>query len=211
MAQHRAPLSVRIILASASPARVSVLRGAGVDPEVIVSGVDESGVPTDDPDVLVGELARLKAEAVFEGLDAGDGLIVIGCDSVLVLDGAVHGKPYTDEAVRTRWRQMRGRRGVLLTGHHLIVARRGAVVRTTEVIGTGVTFADVTDAEIEAYIATGEPHHCAGAFTIDGFGGAFIERLEGDHHNVIGLSLPALRRMLAASGLSWTDLWRTSG
>ena len=202
---------MRFVLASASPARVSVLRGAGVDPEVVVSGVDESGVPTDDPRALVGELARLKAEAVFQGLDAEDGLVVVGCDSVLVLDGEVHGKPYTDEAVRTRWRRMRGRRGDLLTGHHLIVVRGDEVVRTTEVVGTGVVFADVTDAEIDAYVATGEPHHCAGAFTIDGFGGAFVERLEGDHHNVIGLSLPALRRMLAASGLPWTDLWRTVG
>ena len=202
---------MRFVLASASPARVSVLRGAGVDPEVVVSGVDESGVPTDDPRALVGELARLKAEAVFQGLDAEDGLVVVGCDSVLVLDGEVHGKPYTDEAVRTRWRRMRGRRGDLLTGHHLIVARGDEVVRSTEVVGTGVVFADVTDAEIEAYIATGEPHHCAGAFTIDGFGGAFVERLEGDHQNVIGLSLPTLRRMLAASGVRWPDLWRTAG
>lgn len=200
---------MRIVLASASPARARLLRDAGVDPEVIVSGVDESGVPADDAEFLVGELARLKAEAVFRGLDAAGDLLVIGCDSVLTQDGVVHGKPRTDEAVRTRWRQMRGRRGVLLTGHHLIVARGGTVVRAAEVVGTGVAFADVTDAEVEAYLATGEPQHCAGAFTIDGFGGAFIERLEGDHHNVIGLSLPALRRMLAASGLSWTDLWRT--
>jgi len=211
LAQHRAPLRVRFVLASASPARVSVLRGAGVVPEVVVSGVDESGIATHDPSALVGELARLKAEAVFAGLDAEVGLVVLGCDSVLVLDGEVHGKPYTDDRVRARWRQMRGRRGDLLTGHHLIVVRGDEVVRSTEVAGTGVVFADVTDAEIEAYLATGEPHHCAGAFTIDGAGGAFVDRIEGDHHNVIGLSLPTLRRMLAASGVAWTDLWQHPG
>lgn len=198
---------MRVVLASASPARVSVLRGAGIVPEVIVSGVDESTVDAADPRALAAELARLKAESVFAGLDGADGVIVIGCDSTLVLDGRVHGKPHTDEAVRAQWRTMRGRRGELITGHHLIVARGGDVVRRTEAAATGVTFADVTDAEIEAYIATGEPHHCAGAFTIDGFGGAFVERLEGDHHNVIGLSLPLLRRMLAASGVTWSDLW----
>ncbi|MFT3875499.1 MAG: Maf family protein [Propioniciclava sp.] len=203
-------MSVRVVLASASPARVSVLRGAGIEPEVIVSGVDESRVEAAEPRELAMELARLKAEAVFASLDAPQDVIVIGCDSILVLDGAVHGKPYTDDVVRARWQAMRGRRGDLITGHHLIVARDGDGVGRTEAALTAVTFADVSDAEIEAYIATGEPHHCAGAFTIDGFGGAFVERLEGDHHNVIGLSVPLLRRMLATVGVEWTGLWNTT-
>lgn len=172
-----------------------------------VSGVDESGVHRDDPVALASELARLKAEAVLAERGTDADVVVLGCDSVLALDGQIHGKPYTDERVRERWRAMRGRTGHLVTGHHLVVVRGGGVQRDTRAASTAVTFADVTDAEIEAYIASGEPHQCAGAFTIDGLGGAFVERIEGDHHNVIGLSLPLLRRMFAAAGLSWSDRW----
>ncbi len=199
---------MRLVLASASPARLQTLQAAGVDPIVHVSGVDESSVTAATPQELASELARLKAEAVLAELGSPDDTAIVGCDSVLVLDGEVHGKPYTDQAVRDRWRAMRGRTGELITGHHLIVVRRGETHRDTRAASTTVQFADVTDAEVDAYVATGEPHHCAGAFTIDGFGGAFIERLEGDHHTVVGLSLPLLRHMLADAGVAWPSLWR---
>lgn len=204
---------MRLVLASASPARLQTLRAAGFDPIVHVSGVDESGVSADEPAALASELARLKAEAVLAELglapDSGaPDTAILGCDSLLVLDGRVHGKPYTDAVATERWRAMRGRTGDLVTGHHLIVVRDGAVHRDTRAATTEVTFADITDDEIDAYVATGEPHHCAGAFTIDGFGGAFIERLAGDHHNVVGLSLPLLRHMLADAGVAWPSLWR---
>lgn len=198
---------MRLVLASASPARLQTLRAAGLDPLVHVSGVDESGVQTADPESLASELSRLKAEAVFTERGTAD-VIVVGCDSVLAFGSQVYGKPRTDAATRERWRSMRGHTGHLITGHHVIVARGGLVVRDTRTASTAVTFADVSDAEIEAYIATGEPHQCAGAFTIDGFAGAFIERLDGDPHNVVGISLPLLRRMLRDAGVSWTDLWR---
>ena len=198
---------MRLVLASASPARLQTLRAAGVDPIVHVSGVDESQVDGADAAEVASALARLKAEAVLDEVGTDDEVAVIGCDSLLALDGELLGKPLTDDVVRSRWRAMRGRTGELVTGHHLIVVRDGAVHRDTRAASTHVTFAGVTDAEIEAYVATGEPHHCAGAFTIDGYGGAFIERLEGDHHNVIGLSLPLLRHMLADAGVAWPDLW----
>lgn len=199
---------MRLVLASASPARLQTLRAAGVDPIVHVSGVDESGVSAADPAALASELARLKAEAVLAEVRPTTDTAILGCDSLLVLDGQVHGKPYTDAVATQRWRAMRGHTGDLITGHHLVVVRDGAVHRDTRAATTQVTFADVTDDEIDAYVATGEPHHCAGAFTIDGFGGAFIERLHGDHHNVVGLSLPLLRHMLADAGVAWPTLWR---
>lgn len=198
---------MRFILASASPGRLQTLRAAGLDPIVHVSGVDESQVDGADAAEVASALARLKAEAVLAEIGTDADVAVLGCDSLLALDGELLGKPHTDDVVRSRWRAMRGRTGDLVTGHHLIVVRDRAVHRDTRPAATRVTFADVTDAEVEAYIATGEPHHCAGAFTIDGYGGAFIERLEGDHHNVIGLSLPLLRRMLADAGVAWPDLW----
>ena len=201
---------MRLILASASPSRLQTLRAAGADPVVHVSGVDESQIEGADATAVASALARLKAEAVLAEVGTDADVVVVGCDSILDLDGEQFGKPHTDEVVRERWHAMRGRTGVLVTGHHVAVVRGGQVHRDTRAATTAVTFADVTDAEVEAYIATGEPHHCAGAFTIDGFGGAFVERLEGDHHNVIGLSLPLLRRMLADAGVEWTALWRRS-
>ena len=198
---------MRLILASASPARLQTLRAAGVEPIVPVSGVDESQVEGADAAAVASALARLKAEAVLGELGTGADLAIVGCDSLLALDGELHGKPYTDDVVRARWHAMRGRTGELVTGHHLIVVRDGAVRRDTRAATTRVTFAQVSDAEVEAYIATGEPHHCAGAFTIDGRGGAFVDHLEGDHHNVIGLSLPLLRRMLGDAGVAWPALW----
>lgn len=192
-----------LVLASASPARLATLRAAGIEPSVVVSGVDESQVSGLAPADLAQRLAELKCAAVAAELGAGR--LVVGCDSVLELDGEALGKPAdADEAVR-RWHAMRGRVGILHTGHCLRDTTSGR-----QATGTGSTvvhFADVTDAEVTAYVATGEPLQVAGAFTIDGLGGAFVTRIEGDHHNVVGLSLPLLRELVAELGHSWTELW----
>lgn len=192
---------MRLVLASQSPARLATLRAAGIEPEVIVSGVDESQVQSHDAANLAAALAQLKCRAVAP-LVEGD-VLVVGCDSVLAFDGDVLGKPGTPEEATARWRRMRGSSGVLHSGH---CVRRGE----REVIDTASTvvhFADVSDAEIEAYVATGEPLHVAGAFTIDGLGGAFVRGIEGDHHTVVGISLPLLRELVADLGVAWTDLW----
>jgi len=191
----------RLVLASASPARLATLRSAGLDPEVLVSGVDESQVRSTDPAALAGELARLKARAVAPKVPDA---VVVGCDSVLGLDGAVHGKPADPAEAVARWRAMRGRSGVLHTGHCVIAPGGREVLRSA---ATTVHFADLTDHEIEAYVATGEPLQVAGAFTVDGLGGAFVRGIEGDHHNVVGISLPLLREMFAELDVAWVSLW----
>ena len=193
------------ILASASPARLNILRAAGIEPEVIVSHVDESVVDSPDAAELAGTLARLKAEAV--AAQAGRPALVLGCDSVLAFDGEILGKPAVAAEASARWRRMRGRHGVLHTGHCLIDTATGKSVDATA--ATTVHFADVTDAEIAAYVASGEPLRVAGAFTIDGLGGAFVTRIEGDHGTVVGLSMPVLRELLAALGVQLTALWKT--
>ena len=195
-----------LVLASASPARLATLRSAGVEPEVIVSGVDESQVGGVPPAELALQLAELKAAAVATRLadDPGDRL-VLGCDSVLELDGVALGKPDDAAEATVRWQAMRGRSGVLHTGHALHDLGTGRVAAATA--STTVHFADVTDVEIAAYVATGEPLYVAGAFTIDGRGGAFVRGIEGDHHNVVGISLPLLRELLAELDRSWVDLW----
>lgn len=173
---------------------------------MLVSGVDESVVEADDAFTLSLSLARMKARAVAARLPADPGVLVLGCDSVLAFDGEILGKPADAAEATKRWHAMRGRSGVLHTGHHLTELVSG---RQAEGVGaTVVHFADVTDEEIDAYVATGEPLQVAGAFTIDGRGGAFVERIEGDSGNVIGLSLPLLRRLLGELGLSITDFWR---
>ena len=197
----------RLVLASQSPARLATLRSAGLDPEVVVSGVDESTVVTDDPEHLSVELARLKALAVAAGVEGP--ALVIGCDSVLELDGEIHGKPGTPEAATERWRRMRGRSGVLHTGHCVVDTGSGRVV--ARAARTVVHFAAIDDEEIDAYVATGEPLKVAGAFTIDGLGGAYVTGIEGDPHTVVGIGLPLLREIMAELGFAWHDLWQTRG
>ena len=195
----------QLVLASASPARLATLRAAGLDPTVVVSGVDESQLTGLPPAELALQLAELKCAAVAARADMPPDALVLGCDSVLELDGEALGKPHdADEAVR-RWRAMRGRVGVLHSGHGLREVASDRVAAATG--STVVHFADVSDAEIEAYVATGEPLHVAGAFTIDGLGGAFVTGIEGDHHNVVGVSLPLLRELVLELGHGWPDLW----
>lgn len=192
-----------LILASASPARLGVLRSAGLDPKVVVSGVDEEAITAGTPEELCLKLAVAKATAVARTL--GDALVV-GCDSVLELDGVAYGKPGTPEKAAARWRAMRGRTGRLLTGHCVIDVAGGRSV--SEVAATTVRFGTPSDEEIDAYVASGEPLGVAGAFTLDGLGGWFVEGIEGDHGNVLGISLPLLRRLFADLGVSVTTLWR---
>ncbi len=206
-----------VVLASASPARLSLLRAAGVDPVVRVSHVDEPALEAAlaaqglaHPVDVCTALAEAKARAIADEVrDELPGSIVIGCDSVLDLDGVALGKPADADEALARWRAMRGRTGQLRTGHTVIaVAERATDDRVvSEVATTSVTFADLDDATIEAYVASGEPLHVAGAFTIDGLGGAFVERIDGDPSTVVGLSLPLTRRLVESLGVSWVGLW----
>jgi septum formation protein len=192
----------RIVLASASPARLSVLRGAGLDPEVVVSGVEETAFTATTPAELAGLLAQAKAAAVACG--QADGL-VIGCDSLLDLDGRALGKPASAIPAAARWREMSGRTGTLVTGHCVINAGTGQ--RAAAVAATRVRFGRPSEEEIAAYIASGEPLAVAGGFTLDGRGGWFVDGIDGDHGTVLGVSLPLLRRLLAELGVSLTSLW----
>lgn len=216
-----------LLLASSSPARLATLRSAGLEPHVRVSSVDEDAVveaarevhgPLEAADVAL-LLARAKAEDVVaaleadgDGADADDrgGLLVLGCDSVLELDGEVHGKPADAAEATERWRRMRGRSGVLHTGHWLVDTRDPEDGGTGGMVGatasTTVHFAQLGDDEVDAYVATGEPLRVAGAFTLDGLGGPYVSGIEGDPSNVVGVSLPLLRELLGELAVTWHDL-----
>lgn len=205
----------RVVLASASPGRRTVLRQAGIDPVVVVSGVDEDAViaaqgPDSAPGDVANALAGAKAEHVIANLDSAltADCVVIGCDSMLFIDGALRGKPGSVAEARQQWLSMSGRSGVLYTGHCVIRLRDDAVThREVQFGSTTVNFGSPTEAELTAYLASGESLRVAGAFTIDGLGGWFIDGIEGDPTNVVGLSLPTMRRLLAKVGLSIADLW----
>jgi septum formation protein len=196
----------RLVLGSASPARLATLRSAGFDPTVRVSGVDERAVEAALGDPTPAELCQALAEAkasVVAPLESD--ALVIGCDSILELGGEIHGKPASVEEARERWQKMAGSTGTLLTGHCVIDTATSESRSGVE--STTVHFGRPTPDELEAYLATGEPLRVAGAFTIDGFGGPFIDSIEGDPHTVVGISLPLLRRLLADLGVRITDLW----
>ena len=196
----------RLVLASQSPARLGLLRQAGLDPEVIVSGVDEDAVSAPTPADLALALALAEAKAsVVAAKPEVKGALVIGCDSVLDLDGEALGKPADAEEATARWKSMRGRAGTLQTGHCVYDTTSGRYV--SAIASTVVRFGEPTDAEIAAYVASGEPLYVAGAFTLDGRSAPFIEGIDGDHGNVIGISLPLVRRLLAELGVGITELW----
>lgn len=189
------------VLASASPARRQLLQQIGIEPIVQPSHFNESVIQATTPTELVRLLARCKAEAVAQRYPPP--AVVLGCDSILVLGGQIYGKPASPAEAIARWQRMRGQTGELLTGHALIdLTHRQTRV---EVESTEVVFAQLSDAEIEAYVNSGEPLGCAGGFALDGRGGAFVEKIVGTPSNVIGLSLPLLRRMLASMGYALRD------
>jgi septum formation protein len=208
----------RVVLGSASAGRLSVLRKAGIEPIVVVSGVDEDAVlaglgARPSAGVAVRALASAKAEQVAVGLDAelAEDCVVLGCDSMLSIDGDLRGKPADPESARIAWRAMAGRSGELYTGHSAIRLRNGVVVhRDSQFASTTVHFSDPSDQDLAAYINSGEPTAVAGGFTIDGLGGWFVERIEGDPSNVIGISLPLTRRMLEAAGLTISAAWQAN-
>lgn len=209
----------RLVLGSASPGRLKVLRQAGVEPVVVVSGVDEERItaalgPDAEPAEVVCALAAAKADAVtgmLDGLLAAD-CVVLGCDSMLDVDGRLCGKPQSAEAAVDQWRLIGGRSGRLHTGHSLLRLRDGAVThRQAQSDCTTVHFAKPVEADLRAYVASGEPMKVAGGFTLDGLGGWFVDGIDGDPSNVIGVSLPLLRSLLAAVGLSVAALWAAGG
>ena len=190
------------VLASASPARRRLLQTAGIEPIVRVSDFDESQIKLSDPKQLVNTLAQCKAEVVAAEFESA---LIMGCDSVLFVNGEIYGKPVDAAEAIARWQKMRGQIGELYTGHALIDLSQNQTLVRCQV--TRVYFAQISDRAIEAYVATGEPLKCAGGFALEGRGGLFVEKLEGCHSNVIGLSLPLLRQMLADLGYDVIDFW----
>lgn len=196
-------MGYRLILASASPSRLRLMEGSGLRPEVIVSHVPEDGVEDLPPAEAVLMLARRKATAV--SLKVEGPALVVGCDSMLELDGEAYGKPATPEEARERWRRMRKRTGVLHTGHCVVDATDGSQAARTD--SAAVRFGDPTDAEIDAYIATGEPLRVAGAFTLEGMSSPWIDSIDGNYGTITGISIPLLRELLAELGVEIVDLW----
>ena len=206
----------RLVLASSSPARLALLGAAGITPQVVVPAVDEKALTealvSTDPNVstelLVDYLAKAKAESVV--LDpATYGALVLGGDSALEFQGTTLGKPHEPEVAIARWKQLRGNSGTLYSGHALIDNTDPKNPKmVSKVSSTKVFFSELSDEEISAYVATGEPLKVAGAFTIDGIGGAFLDRIEGDAHTVVGLSLRVLRDLTKQLGVEYTSLWR---
>lgn len=190
------------VLASASPARRRLLQSAGIQPLVRPSDFDESQIQLSDPAELVQALSLAKAQTMVEHFQDA---LVLGCDSVLAINGEIHGKPADSAEAISRWQRMRGTVGDLYTGHTLIDISRSKTLVSCQV--TRVYFAQLSDRQIEAYVATGEPLNCAGCFALEGKGGLFVEKLEGCHSNVIGLSLPLLRQMLSELGYDATEFW----
>jgi len=196
---------MQLVLASASPARLQLLRRAGIEPEVCKSGFDESQVQVEEPSELVTELARCKAEKVAQQYQDR---LILACDSVLAVKGEIHGKPKNETIAIARWQAMRGTSGELYTGHVLLDQRQQQSLIRYRV--STVYFAAISDRAITEYIATGEPLNCAGAFALEGRGGLFVEKIEGCYSNVIGLSLPLFRTMLAELDYTITDFWETT-
>lgn len=208
----------RLVLASTSPARLKVLRDAGIEPITIAPLVDEDAVEQrarqmgliTSTQQVVEVLAKAKAEAVA-AMPLAAGALILGCDSQLDFEGESLGKPHEESVAIERWKRLRGNSGVLYSGHWLIDNRapQAGVLppATGAVSGTIVHFANISDAEVEAYVATGEPLKVAGAFTIDGLGGAFLTKIEGDAHTVIGISLSTLRELTRALDVEYTSLW----
>nr|WP_083534000.1 Maf family protein [Gordonia desulfuricans] len=210
-------------MGSASPARLSVLRRSGLDPRVVVSDVDEDsvleGLLGAPPEDVVARLAMAKADAVVarlvaerSGTDPGphaDRTVVIACDSMLLFRGALTGKPHTPEVAIAQWKRVRGHSAQLLTGHHVsVLAGLDVVASANDTCTTTIEFADATDAEIESYVATGEPLEVAGGFTLDGLGAWFVDGIDGDPSSVIGIGLPTVRRLLTRVGIAVADLWQ---
>lgn len=209
------PAAPRLVLASASPSRARILEAAGIPFTVLVSDVDEDAIAAANPLAGPAEtaelLARAKAEDVAVHAEAA-GALVVGCDSVFELDGVAYGKPWEPEVALERWRMQSGRTGRLHTGHWVVDTRGGAAISRPAagaLSSASVTFAEVEEADAAAYVATGEPLQCAGAFTIDGRGAAFVESVDGDPNAVIGLSVSTLRTLLADLGVSLTALWQS--
>ena len=206
----------RLVLASSSPARLALLRSAGIEPEIVLPETDEPALAAkaklENPNLsaqeLVGLLAKAKAESVLHNLSTR-GALILGGDSALELQGEVLGKPHEPEVALERWAKLSGNVGVLHSGHYLIDNRDPAnPVGAQMVSSTKVFFSKLSNQEIADYVATGEPLKVAGAFTIDGLGGAFIDRIEGDSHTVVGLSLKVLRELAAGFGVHYPSFWR---
>lgn len=190
------------VLASASPARLRLLQSAGIEPIVCPSDFDESQIQLSDAEALVQTLAQRKAETVAAQFESA---LILGCDSLLLVNGEIYGKPADPTEAIARWQKVSGQVGALYTGHALIDTSHHRTLVRAQV--TRVYFAQMSDHAIKAYVATGEPLNCAGGFALEGRGGLFVEKLAGCHTNVIGLSLPLLRQMLERLGYDVTDFW----